>query len=399
MAEVMITGKRPLKGEIKISGSKNAVLPEMAACLLTEEKVVLTNVPEISDKEEMIKTLQSYQVSVNSSSDKLEIQAGNLSDRPSENAGDKTRASFLVLGGCSLQNDGRPVDFHIEAMKEMGAELVEETTNKVLMKATHGLKPATITFPKSSVGATQTVMMAASLSESVGSSRDAEKMGAKIIIKENVLIQERITEFDISEYISTWNVIIVRGRNSLRGVRHEVMPDRIEFGTYAIAAAMNKGSILLKVKEEMQEKMLKSIEKPLYQAGVKITREHNGVRVSLPGNDIEPADIETGPYPSFPTDLLPQWVTFMTQARPTHCTPLTGDHVQATDLRGGAALVLAGLVAQGSTVVKNFEHIKRGYPDMIGKLNGCGAKLEILKPPRHGFHGGPEGQFSRLRID
>ncbi|XP_028395889.1 uncharacterized protein LOC114519914 [Dendronephthya gigantea] len=466
MPELMVTGKRSLTGNIKISGAKNAVLPQMAASLLTNEKVILTNVPDITDVEDMKRVLEAYRVRVNwnHSNSTLELQAENPTQQlPGTNVGKAIRASFLVFGpllarkgeanvyrpgGCKIQRGGRKVDFHIEAMADMGARKIREdspeTANGVIsMKAVNGLKPEIITFKKSSVGATETVMMAASLVPGKTVIRNAAvepeildlaamlgEMGAQITVDENVEIIEEITEFGITERITEWNVITVEGRESLTGVTHKVMPDRIEFGTYAIAAAMNNGEIQLVVEENMKESMLRAIRQPLLDAGVKIDEaERNIVKVSLRDNIITPVDVQTGPYPAFPTDLLPQWVTFMTQAqatrRKTYTTiydkiydgrfnyvdglkkmgakiekindkeyrintgsALSGTHVQATDLRGGAALVLAALVARGSTVVKQYENVKRGYEDMVGKLKACGAKLEILPQSRPGHYGG-----------
>ncbi|XP_028395886.1 uncharacterized protein LOC114519912 [Dendronephthya gigantea] len=477
MPELKVTGKRPLEGKITISGAKNAVLPQMAASLLTNEKVTLTNVPDITDVGDMKRVLEAYGVRVNWNRRKstLELQAENPTQRlPGTNVGKAIRASFLVFGpllarnreanvyrpgGCKIQKGGRKVDFHIEAMADMGAKKIREdspeTENGVIsMKAVNGLKSKIITFKKSSVGATETVMMAASLVEGKTVIRHAaiepeicdlaemlRNMGAEIEIEEDVKIIEEITQFGITEEIEKWNVIRVEGQESLTEVTHKVMPDRIEFGTYAIAAAMNNGKIQLEVEDDMKESMLKAIRQPLLDAGVKIDEANSDiVEVSLKNNVITPVDVQTGPYPAFPTDLLPQWVTFMTQAQATDIkahtimrdtifhdrfkfvkglkemkakideikeyqmesneeikkhrihagSALSGARVQATDLRGGAALVLAALVARGSTVVEQFENVNRGYEDMVGKLNACGAKLEISLPQsRPGHDGGP----------
>ncbi|CAB4002601.1 UDP-N-acetylglucosamine 1-carboxyvinyltransferase [Paramuricea clavata] len=466
MPELMVTGGRKLQGRIKISGAKNAVLPQMAASLLTREKVTLTNVPDITDVRDMKSTLEAYGVTVkwDKPNSTLVLQAGSpTSSLPGTNAGAEIRAAFLVFGpllartrrvevykpgGCKIGKKGRPVDYHIQAMKDMGAELIKESAEVVSMRADSGLKPATITFKNSSVGATETAIMAASLVKGETVIRNAAiepeicdlvkmlaEMGAQITIEKDVLISEKITPFGITEKIAKWNVIRVRGCKSLEGVTHQVMPDRIEFGTYAIAAAMTNGKVEFEVPEDMKEDMLKAICQPLDAAGVKIDRysQYGLIVISLKNGTITPVDIKTGPYPGFPTDLLPQWVAFMTQAQATMTkeyaiihdkiydgrfnyvdglkkmgaviekvnereygvkagSKLNGTRVEATDLRGGAALVLAGLVAQGSTVVRKFELIQRGYQDMVGKLNKCGANLKILKETRPGFHGGP-GHF------
>ena len=461
----MVTGKRKLDGKITISGAKNAVLPQMAASLLTREKVVLRNVPDITDVNDMILTLEEYGVTVSwdKPNSTLELQADWPKSRlPDTNVGENIRAAFLVFGpllartgraevykpgGCKIGK--RPVDFHIKAMQDMEAKLIKDERDKVFMKAEDGLKPGSVTFVKPSVGATETALMAASLVNGDTVIRNAaiepeiydlaemlEKMGAEIDIKQNVLITEEITDFGIEEEIERWNVITVKGCESLSGVHHQVMPDRIEFGTYAIAAAMNNAAIVFEVEKDKKNEMLDSIYQPLQEAGVKIAErkcrrsEYVGIEISLKDGTIKPVDIKTGPYPDFPTDLLPLWVAFMTQATPSswkqHSTvheqifesrfnyveglkamgakirrvndreyrvyggaELNGTRVDATDLRGGAALVLAGLVARGTTVVRKFENVQRGYENMVEKLNKCGAKLEMLKTPRRGHHGGP----------
>ena len=461
----MVTGKRTLNGKIRISGAKNAVLPQMAASLLTRGKVVLRNVPDITDVNDMILTLKEYGVTVtwDKRNSTLELQAGRPKNHlPANNVGENIRAAFLVFGpllartgraevykpgGCKIGE--RPVDFHIEAMEQMGARLIKEDSDKVFMEAEDGFgrKPGfktSITL-KRSVGATETALMAASLvngeTEIGNAAIEPEiydlaemlgEMGAQIKIEQD----EEVIHFGTKEKRKQWNIITVEGCESLNGVDHQVMPDRIEFGTYAIAAAMNNATIVFEVKKDMKENMLKSIREPLEKAGVKIEDkwsrrgEYEGIKISLKDGTIKPVDIETGPYPDFPTDLLPLWVAFMTQATPSRGkqystvheqifesrfnyveglmamgakirrvndreyrvyggAELNGTRVDATDLRGGAALVLAGLVARGTTVVRKFENVQRGYENMVEKLNKCGAKLEMLKTPRRGHHGGP----------
>ena len=433
MAQLTISGSKATNGRLQISGAKNAALPLMAACLLTKGEVKLKNVPKISDVDTMKAELKAFGVRVSGDGQTLVLNAENAKSKP-DSEYNPTRGGFTVLGplmarfseakvplpgGCKIQTSGRPVDFHTDALKEMGAREVPHNQNCVWLKAEGGLQGANIHFPNVSVGATENITMAACLANGTTIITNAavepevmdlvdmlKKMGANIVVDKR---ENRIT---------------ISGRGFLNGTTHTVIPDRIEAGSYAIAAAISGGPLLLKMPRQSAEEMLSTVVQKLRQAGVKATWQGDGLLVQRIGK-IKPVDITTGPYPEFPTDLLPQWATLMTQAQGSsriedtiynnrfeHLNELRdvsgralftkesdavyiinggaklqGRHVKAKDLRGGFALILAGMASEGPTVVKEFHHVLRGYENIKEKLKQCGAKLEELRPTPQGHYG------------
>ena len=437
--EIMISGARACSGSIQISGAKNACLPLMAACLLTDQEVVLENVPKISDIDLMKKQLGSYGVQTSEQRSRPVLQATRSQTRfsPANSDGSKTRGSFLVLGpllarfgeakvykpgGCKIGGKkGRPVKYHIDALKQMGAATVEENSEYVFLMANQRLRGAEIEFPKISVGATETVIMAACLA-------DGQTVITNAAVEPEIVdLIEMLNKMGMNGNIrvdASRNKIIINGRSDLlNGCTHAVIPDRIEAGTWAIAAAMTRGKLLLKMDPGTGKTIMVPVLQMLEKAGVSLQWRHDGLEVQRHGQ-INPVNVTTGPFPQFPTDLLPQWVTFMTQAngpsmledtiydsRFNHVqhleqmgakftrfsgrkyqvhgnAKLRGTRVVATDLRAGAALILAALVAEGTTVVKEFQHVPRGYENIKGKLGCWSVQFSNLPQARPGFHGG-----------
>ena len=441
MAELMISGSDARSGSIQVSGAKNAALPLMAACLLTEKDVKLLNVPNISEVDSMKKQLEAFgvRVSGNGQTSPLVLNAKNAKPKPTKGY-NPTRGGFTVLGplvarfaeakvllpgGCQIGKSGRPINYHIEELGKMGAKkLSRDNENHVLLKAKDGLRHREdIRFEKVSVGATENVMLAACLVNGTTIITNAA------VEPEVIDLVDMLKEMGASIKVDEGgNKITINGQTGslLPGTSttHTVIPDRIEAGSYAIAAAISGGQLLLEMDPEVGKKILFIVVQTLKDAGVEATWEKKGLLVKRSGeiNAVE-FGIKTGPYPEFPTDLLPQWVTFMTQAqgrsqiedtiyddRFKHVkylekmgasltkisdriyivngpTKLEGKHVRAEDLRGGFALILAGMAAKGTTVVKNFEEVQRGYGSVKEKLVQCGANLEELAATTPGYYG------------
>ncbi len=425
MDSIKVVGGAQLNGVIPISGAKNAALPLMIAALLTDETLTLSNVPRLRDVAQLMQILSNHGVdySVNgkrSGQDELAGQTLNLTAReivdttaPYELVS-KMRASFWVIGplvarmhearvslpgGCAIGT--RPVDFFIDGLAALGAD-IEIEGGYVVVKAPGGLKGARVEFPKVSVGATHTIMMAATLAkgetELVNAAREPEvadlakclrAMGAKIE----------------GEGTST---IRIQGVPRLHGAHHAVVPDRIETGTYAMAVAMTGGDVLLK---GAQTDLLETALDTLRQTGAEITPTEDGIRVYRNGNGIQPVDVTTEPFPGFPTDLQAQFMALMTKAggsaritetifenRFMHVqelarlgaqihvdgrtatvdgvSELRGAPVMATDLRASVSLVIAGLAAEGETTVNRVYHLDRGFERLEDKLTRCGAQIE-----------------------
>ncbi|HEX3486813.1 MAG TPA: UDP-N-acetylglucosamine 1-carboxyvinyltransferase [Micropepsaceae bacterium] len=425
MDRIRIAGGRRLKGEIPISGAKNAALPLMAACLLSESPLTLTNVPNLADVVYMADVLRQLGVGVAwqmSGPDHvggvIKLQAPT---RPQSlatyDAVRKMRASFLVLGplvarvreamvslpgGCAI--GARPVDLHLKGLAAMGAE-IELTGGYVLARAPHGLKGAEFEFPSVSVGATENLMMAASLAKGrtvlINAAREPEigdlghcliAMGAKI-----------------SGLGSS--TIIVDGVPDLGPATHAVLPDRIETGTYAIAAAIAGGEVEL---TGTTMELIGALVPLLRRTGVEVETTSLGFAVGRNGAGIRAADVATEPFPGFPTDLQAQYMALMCTAEGTshiretifenrfmHVPELLrmgaeikvegdtatvtghnrlkGAPVMATDLRASVSLVLAGLAAEGETIVNRVYHLDRGFERIEQKLKACGADIERLK--------------------
>ena len=427
MDRIRIRGGNKLNGTINISGAKNAALPLMIAALLTPETLTLRNVPRLVDALRLQRILQNHGVDITVSGKRpgqsaisgetLKISAKTIVDTTAPyDLVSKMRASFWVLGpllarcgeakvslpgGCAIGT--RPVDLHILAMEKLGAE-VEIEAGYVIAKAKNGLKGGHINFPKVTVGATHAALMAAVLAKGdtiiENAAREPEigdvaeclvKMGAKI------------------EGIHT-STLKISGVTSLHGAEHEVIADRIETGTYAMAVAMTGGNVLLKgAKADNLESMIDV----LTRAGISIQRSNEGLRIARNGQAIEPVSVDTDPYPGFPTDLQAQFMALMTKAKGTSMIretifenrfmhvqelarlgadihlhgdtaevrgvqKLTGADVMATDLRASVSLVIAGLVAEGDTMIHRVYHLDRGFEALEEKLQACGADVERL---------------------
>jgi len=427
MDRIRIRGGNRLSGTIAISGAKNAALPLLIAGLLTPETLTLTNVPRLVDVLRLQRILQNHGVDITisgkragqdaSHGETLRIQAKTIVDTtaPYELVS-KMRASFWVLGpllarcgeakvslpgGCAIGT--RPVDLHIMAMEKLGAE-VEIEAGYVIARAKKGLRGGHIEFPKVSVGATHAALMAAVLAK-----------GDTLI--ENAAMEPEIG--DVAECLVAMGAKIdgihtstlrVSGVTSLHGAEHQVIPDRIETGTYAMAAAMAGGDVTLKGAKPGN---LDSAIAIMAKAGVDIARADGALRIRRNGSGLNPVDIATDPYPGFPTDLQAQFMALMTRAHGTShiretifenrfmhvqelarlgadihlhgdtaevrgVAKLTGAQVMATDLRASVSLVIAGLAAEGETVIHRVYHLDRGFEALEEKLSACGADIERL---------------------
>ena len=422
MDRIRIRGGRPLRGQIQISGAKNAALPLMATCLLTDKEVRLDNVPDLADISTMTHLLVQHGAEVttklNARQRSLILNGAGVNDTTAPyDLVRKMRASVLVLGplvarhgqarvslpgGCAIGT--RPVDLHIKALQQLGAE-IDLKDGYIVASAPKGLVGAEVAFPKVSVGATENLLMAACLAKGetvlVNAAREPEitdlahclvGMGAKI------------------EGIGS-NTLRITGVEQLGGVTHPVVADRIEAGTYAMAAAITGGELdLIGVKHDL----IAAAAASLAQAGVDIRETEQGLHVSRTNKPLCGVDVMTEPYPGFPTDLQAQMMALMTTAegasmitetifenRFMHVPELTrmgasinvhgasamvrgvkkltGAPVMATDLRASVSLVLAGLAAEGDTVLNRIYHLDRGYEKLTQKLAACGADIERLQ--------------------
>ncbi len=427
MDRIKIIGGNQLNGVIPISGAKNAALPLMIASLMTDDTLTLENVPHLADVEQLIRILGNHGVDYsvngrrehqdNGYSRTIHFTARNIVDTtaPYELVS-KMRASFWVIGpllarmgeanvslpgGCAIGT--RPVDLLLECLIALGAE-IDIDNGYAKARAPNGLIGAEYTFPKVSVGATHVMLMAAALAKGEtiihNAAREPEvvnladclnAMGAKISGAGN-------------------STITIQGVTNLTGARVRVIPDRIETGTYAMAVAMTGGDVLLK---GAQEELLSSALDTLRQTGAEITSTPEGIRVVRNGNGIKPVDITTEPFPGFPTDLQAQFMGLMTKAQGTskitetifenrfmHVQELArlgakislsgqtatvegverlkGAPVMATDLRASASLVIAGLAAEGETIINRVYHLDRGFEHLEEKLSRCGAQIERI---------------------
>jgi UDP-N-acetylglucosamine 1-carboxyvinyltransferase len=426
MDRIRLVGGNELHGEIPISGAKNAALPLMIASLLTDEPLVLQNVPRLADVKQLERILENHGVDIavhgrrrgedEGVGQRMTFHAADIVDTtaPYELVS-KMRASFWVIGpllarchearvslpgGCAIGT--RPVDLFLFGLKALGAE-IDIDGGYVLAKAPKGgLVGARITFPKVSVGATHTLLMAASLAK-----------GTTIL--ENAAQEPEIT--NVAECLVAMGAKItgigtrtltIEGVDCLHGATVDVIPDRIETGTFAMAAAMTGGNVLLK---GARAEHLKAALDILSQTGADVTSEEGGIRVYRNGNGIQPVDVDTDPFPGFPTDLQAQFMALMTMSSGTsriretifenrymHVAELArfgadisvdgqlatirgkpqlrGAQVMATDLRASVSLVIAGLAARGETTVNRIYHLDRGFERLEEKLSRCGAEIE-----------------------
>ena len=416
MDRIVIQGGAKLNGSISISGAKNSALKLMAAALLTDEPVVLTRMPRLADSRFMAHLLARLGVSVEEGpGPEMTLHAGRIADTYAPyDLVRKMRATFNVLGplvaregkakvslpgGCAI--GARPVDLHLKALEALGAQIelsegyVEATAPK------GGLVGGEIELPFASVGATEHAMLAASLAR-----------GESVI--DNAAREPEIG--DLADCLSAMgaevdgagtSTIRIQGREKLNGVRHQVVADRIETATYALAVAAAGGDVELEGARWEHNKVLW---RAMNDAGVTVEPSDMGVRVARNGSQIVGTDIETQPFPGFPTDAQAQFMAVMTMAEGTsviretifenrfmHAPELTrlgadiavhgneaivrgvkslkGAPVMATDLRASVSLVIAGLAAEGETVVNRVYHLDRGFERLEEKLSKCGAQI------------------------
>lgn len=419
MDKIVIKGGNKLTGEVKVEGAKNAVLPILTASLLASDKPSkLVDVPALSDVETINNVLTTLNADVTYKKDENAVVVDatkTLNEEAPYEYVSKMRASILVMGpllarlghaivalpgGCAIGS--RPIEQHIKGFEALGAEIHLENGN-IYANAKDGLKGTSIHLDFPSVGATQNIIMAASLAK------------GKTLI-ENAAKEPEIV--DLANYINEMggritgagtDTITINGVESLHGVEHAIIPDRIEAGTLLIAGAITRGDIFVRgaIKEHMASLVYK-----LEEMGVELEYQEDGIRVRAEG-DLQPVDIKTLPHPGFPTDMQSQMMALLLTAnghkvvtetvfenRFMHVaefkrmnaninvegrsaklegkSQLQGAQVKATDLRAAAALILAGLVADGKTSVTELTHLDRGYVDLHGKLKQLGADIERI---------------------
>ncbi len=427
MDRIRIRGGKPLHGRIPISGAKNATLPLMIASLLTDETLILENVPRLADVVQLQRILGNHGVDMMLSGKRpgesaydgqtVHISAAHIVDTtaPYELVS-KMRASFWVIaplvarmgrakvsmpGGCAIGT--RPVDLLIMALEQLGAD-IEIDGGYVVASAPNGLRGGEIVFPKVTVGGTHTALMAAVLAR-----------GTTVI--DNAAREPEIT--DVADCLVKMGAnisgigtsrITIEGVAKLGGARHSVVPDRIETGTYAMAVAMTGGDVML---EGARPELLQSALDILVQAGASVEATNEGIRVARNGHGIRPIDVSTAPFPGFPTDLQAQLMALMTRAKGNSritetifenrfmhvqelarlgarihldgetatiegVDKLKGAPVMATDLRASVSLVIAALAAEGETMVNRVYHLDRGFERLEDKLSACGAAIERI---------------------
>jgi UDP-N-acetylglucosamine 1-carboxyvinyltransferase len=425
MDRIRIRGGKPLQGGIPIGGAKNAALPLMAASLLTEDTLTLANLPRLADITTLSHLLVQHGVSVTMAGAEgpgerghvLELRAKRIvSTTAPYDLVRKMRASVLVLGpllarcgearvslpgGCAIGT--RPVDLHLKGLERLGAT-VELRQGYIEAGAPKGLVGAEIVFPIVSVGATENLLMAAALAQGettlVNAAREPEILDlARCLAAMGAEIEGAGTDR-----------IRIQGVKRLHGARHAVIPDRIETGTYMMAAAVTGGAVELL---GAQLEPVAAVARALEGAGVAVSETPRGIAVARRNGRLSGVDVMTEPFPGFPTDLQAQMMALMTTAEgaamitetifenrfmhvPELCRmganinvhgasamvrgvpKLTGAPVMATDLRASVSLVLAGLAAEGETIVNRVYHLDRGYEHLEEKLGACGADIERL---------------------
>jgi UDP-N-acetylglucosamine 1-carboxyvinyltransferase len=409
---MLVPGKVRLVGEVEVSSSKNAILPILAASLLSDEVKIINNVPDIRDVTVITELIQYLGVKVDNRDRSLHFSGGVEGETPPYELVRLIRASFLVMGpllakkgsvrvslpgGCAIGT--RPIDLHLKGFEALGAR-INLTGGDVVAKANrlYG-NHVYLDFP--SVGATENIMMAASLAE-----------GTTHI--ENAALEPEIV--DLANFMNSMgarisgagsNVIKIEGVEKLNSTNYTPIPDRIEAGTYMVAAAATAGDVSIR---NIIPEHLKAVTAKLLESNAIVEENDGQIRVYRQ-QDIKPVYIKTLPYPGFPTDMQAQFMAYLSLARGSSvitesvfenrfmhvaellrmgakiktegrtavikgCRELTGARVRATDLRAGAALMIAGLTARGSTSIMNSEHIDRGYENIVAKLNGLGANIK-----------------------
>ncbi len=425
MDRIRIRGGNRLSGTIPISGAKNATLPLMIASLLTDETLVLQNVPRLADVVLLQHILANHGVDITLAGKRpgdpegngqtLRLSARRIVDTTAPyHLVSKMRASFWVIGplvarmgkarvsmpgGCAIGT--RPVDFHLDALRALGAAIdIEE--GYVLASANGGLRGARVKFDKVSVGATHTALMSAALAKGESVIENAARE------PEIVDVADCLRKMGANIEGAGTSTIRVQGVERLDAANHTVLPDRIETGTYAMAVAMTGGDVML---QGARAELLQSALDVLQQAGAEIVETNEGLRISRNGTKLAPVRVTTEPFPGFPTDLQAQLMALMSRADGTsqitetifenrfmHVQELArlgakisldgevariegverlkGAPVMATDLRASVSLVIAALAAEGETVVHRVYHLDRGFERLEEKLSRCGAEIE-----------------------
>jgi UDP-N-acetylglucosamine 1-carboxyvinyltransferase len=424
MDRIRIRGGNRLNGTIPISGAKNAALPLMIVSLLTPDTLTLSNVPRLADVRLLQRILQNHGIDImvagkragqnGMMGDVMHLSARDIADTTAPyDLVSKMRASFWVLGpllarcgeakvslpgGCAIGT--RPVDMHLLAMEKLGAEITIEG-GYVLARARKGLKGAHIAFDKVSVGATHAALMAAVMADGdtvIENAASEPEIGdvASCLVKMGAKIE--------GIHSST---LRIRGATSLSGAEHSVIPDRIETGTYAMCVGMTGGDVTLK---DANAGHLGAVIDVMRRAGIGVETTNEGVRIHRNGHALQPVNVDTEPFPGFPTDCQAQLMALMTMADGTSMIretifenrfmhvqelarlgadihlhgdtaevrgvkKLTGAPVMATDLRASVSLVIAGLAAEGETMINRVYHLDRGFETLEEKLSACGADV------------------------
>ncbi len=416
MDNLLIRGMKPLNGQVKISGSKNSTLPIMAASLLCSGQVILDGVPDLEDIKVMAEALRVLGATVNREEDILIIDGSkvNSCELP-ENISRKMRASNLVMGallarchhakiaypgGCAIGT--RPMDLHLKGFENLGYKISEEYGFMEGQGKPEGIKDILLDFP--SVGATENIMMAATLINGTTLIRNAARE------PEIVDLQNFLNRMGAKIKGAGLDTIRIEGVSHLGNVEHSVIPDRIEAGTFMAAAAITRGELWI---ENVVPEHVQPIIAKLKEIGVEIFHSSSGIKV-VGRNRLRSTDIKTMPYPGFPTDMQPQMMSLLSTVRGTSIlvetifenrymhvqelrrmgadikvegrvaiikgkNRLEGAFVEATDLRAGAALILTGLQADGETVISQVEHIDRGYEKIHIKLESLGADIKRIQ--------------------
>ena len=423
MAKLIVENNGPLHGIVEISGAKNAVLPLMAATLLTDEKCSINGIPDLTDVFVMKDMLTSFGAKVKAEKDdngisRIDIQADDINNiRGSKELVSEMRASTMVMGpllakcgrcvmplpgGCAIGS--RPIDLHLKGFKALGATVIENSDESVISLVTdaEGLKGDIIYLDFPSVGATENILMAATLAKGTTVIENAAKE------PEIVDLANLLNKMGAKIKGAGTDTIRITGVDKLHGAVHTVIPDRIETATFMLAAAITRGKILIK---NAIPGHVRPIIAKLKECNVDVEIVDEGIYVNGANKELVATDIKTLPYPGFPTDIQSPFMAFLTtvdgeskvketvfENRFMHVnelnrmgakistrdreafvhgnTKLVGAKVRATDLRAGAAMVLAGLVAEGVTEISEIYHIERGYENFTKKMKNLGAKIE-----------------------
>ncbi len=414
--KIHVSGRKNLSGSIKISGAKNASLPELAATILSDSTVILNSVPNVKDINTMLDALEGIGATGTFSENVVNIDFSAI-NKPvvPESISKTSRASILILGpllarngyakvsmpgGCAIGD--RQINYHLEGLERMGAKI--KIDNGHILAESKGLKGSDYTFPGITVTGTENLIMAATLAK-----------GETVL--RNCAVEPEIT--DLIDFLKAMgaeisgektDTIKIKGKSILNGTSHTIIPDRIEAGTYIIAACLKGDNIVVK---NCVPEHIGSLLSVLEQMGVEIIINKDEVSVRIPGQ-LKPVEVNTDPYPGFPTDLQAQLTTLFTQvegvsrirenifnnrfkhvielnklganigingniAEIKGVSGLKGTYLNATDLRASASLVLGALIAEGETYIDNAFQLFRGYEDMPGKLNNIGAEISVTK--------------------